>query len=64
MVLLMKQHKTLLVQIIFRIKYVHSTEKLIDIELNRTYIAHNELMSGGNLTLEMGAEPNNNWPNN
>lgn len=43
--------------------YIQSV-KLNDKELNRTYITHNELISGGKLELEMGAEPNKNWPNN
>ncbi|RPD98798.1 glycoside hydrolase family 92 protein [Aureibaculum marinum] len=43
--------------------YIQSA-KLNNEELNRTYITHKELMSGGTLELEMGAEPNKNWPKN
>jgi len=43
--------------------YIQSV-KLNDKDLNRTYITHKELMIGGKLELEMGAEPNKNWPNN
>lgn len=38
--------------------------KLNNVELDRTYITHKELMAGGKLEFEMGAEPNKNWPNN
>jgi len=41
--------------------YIQSAH-LNDEELNRTYITHKELISGGKLELEMGAEPNKNWP--
>ena len=43
--------------------YIQSA-KLNNEDLNRTYITHKELMSGGTLELEMSAEPNKNWPKN
>ena len=39
--------------------YIQSA-KLNNKELNRTYITHQELIAGGKLELEMGAEPNKN----
>ncbi|HBS86164.1 MAG TPA: sugar hydrolase [Bacteroidales bacterium] len=30
-------------------------------QLNRTFITHDEIMKGGNLVFEMGAEPNKKW---
>ncbi len=41
--------------------YIQSA-KLNNEELNRTYITHKELMVGGKLELQMGNEPNKNWP--
>lgn len=40
--------------------YVQSV-KLNNEDLNRTYITYDEIVQGGTLSFEMGAEPNKNW---
>ncbi|WP_420321324.1 GH92 family glycosyl hydrolase [Flagellimonas sp.] len=41
-------------------KYIQSV-KLNGKSLRRTYITHDEIMAGGTLEFEMGADPNKNW---
>ena len=41
-------------------KYIQSV-RLNGKPLQRTFITHEELMAGGTLEFEMGAEPNKNW---
>ncbi|MEX0314915.1 MAG: GH92 family glycosyl hydrolase [Allomuricauda sp.] len=41
-------------------KYIQSV-KLNGKSLQRTYITHNEIMAGGTLEFEMGADPNKKW---